>query len=96
MALSKHPNVLRVRGQWIEGSKLCIAVRYMAAGSLADIAKYAWNDGFEEAVIATVLQQALHGLHYLHRNGWIHRDVKAANLLVDSLSLSSNLCGPLC
>lgn len=32
MALSKHPNVLRVRGEWIEGSKLCIAVRYMSHG----------------------------------------------------------------
>lgn len=35
MALSKHPNVLRVRGEWIEGHKLCIAVRYMSHGALA-------------------------------------------------------------
>lgn len=34
MALSKHPNVLRVRGEWIEGSKLYIACRYMAPGSI--------------------------------------------------------------
>jgi serine/threonine protein kinase len=36
-------------------------------------------------VIATVLQQALHGLLYLHQNGWLHRDIKAANLLVDGM-----------
>ncbi|CEQ43110.1 SPOSA6832_05008 [Sporobolomyces salmonicolor] len=83
MALSKHPNVLRVRGEWIEGSKLCIAVRYMTHGSLLDISRYAFPDGFDENVIATVLQQALHGLLYLHKNGWLHRDIKAANLLVD-------------
>jgi hypothetical protein len=33
MALSKHPNVLRVRGEWIAGSKLYIAVRFMTHGS---------------------------------------------------------------
>lgn len=32
MALSKHPNVLRVRGEWIDGSKLYIACRYMSPG----------------------------------------------------------------
>ena len=33
----------------------------MAAGSIADIAKWAWPDGFPEDVIATVLKQALEG-----------------------------------
>ncbi|GAA6060651.1 hypothetical protein JCM10212_001207 [Sporobolomyces blumeae] len=83
MALSKHPNVLRVRGEWIAGSQLFIAVRYMTHGSLLDISRYAFPDGFDENVIATVLQQALYGLLYLHQNGWLHRDIKAANLLVD-------------
>ncbi|GAA6026056.1 hypothetical protein JCM11491_003534 [Sporobolomyces phaffii] len=83
MALSKHPNVLRVRGEWIQDCRLFIAVRYMTHGSLLDISRYAFPDGFDENVIATVLDQALHGLVYLHQNGWLHRDIKAANLLVD-------------
>ncbi|GAA5979860.1 hypothetical protein JCM5350_005521 [Sporobolomyces pararoseus] len=83
MALSKHSNVLRVRGEWIKKSQLFIAVRYMTHGSLADISRFAYPDGFQEEVIATVLSQALKGLVYLHLNGWLHRDIKAANLLVD-------------
>ncbi|KAH0445953.1 hypothetical protein IEQ34_025214 [Dendrobium chrysotoxum] len=83
MSLSKHPNVLRVRGCWVEGAKLHIATRLMNAGSMLDIMRFSFPDGLEEIVIATALKQALQGLNYLHINGWLHRDLKAANLLVD-------------
>ena len=32
MSLSKHPNVLRVRGTWVDGHKLYIAMRLMNKG----------------------------------------------------------------
>jgi serine/threonine-protein kinase OSR1/STK39 len=101
MSLSKHPNVLRVRGTWIEGHKLYIAMRLMSKGSAADVMRYGWPGGMEEEVIKCILKQALEGLKsvplypysyvpilisflsYLHINGFIHRDVKAANLLID-------------
>lgn len=83
MSLSKHPNVLRVRGCWVKGTKLHIATRLMSSGSLLDIMRFAYPDGFPEEVICTVLKQALQGLSYLHINGWLHRDLKAGNLLVD-------------
>lgn len=47
----------------------------MAPGSISDIARYSYPDGFEETVIATVLIQAVKGLAYLHQNHWLHRDV---------------------
>ncbi|KAI5991592.1 kinase-like protein [Pisolithus albus] len=83
MSLSKHPNVLRVRGSWIDGHKLHIALRLMNKGSAADIMHYGWPGGMEEEVVKCILKQALEGLNYLHVNGFIHRDVKAANLLLD-------------
>jgi serine/threonine protein kinase len=102
MSLSKHPNVLRVRGSWMDGHKLHIALRLMNAGSAADVMQYAWPGGMEEEVVRCILKQALEGLKYvpsdypithylihrphysyLHINGFIHRDVKAANLLID-------------
>ena len=102
MSLSKHPNVLRVRGSWLDGHKLHIALRLMNAGSAADVMHYAWPGGMEEEVVRCILRQALEGLKqvsfifplhlflspfvphsYLHINGFIHRDIKAANLLLD-------------
>lgn len=83
MSLSKHPNVLRVRGQWMDGHKLYIALRLMNAGSAADVMRYGWPGGMEEEVVKCILKQALEGLNYLHINGLIHRDIKAANLLID-------------
>ncbi|RDB29513.1 Serine/threonine-protein kinase fray2 [Hypsizygus marmoreus] len=83
MSLSKHPNVLRVRGSWMNGHKLYIALRLMNKGSAADVMRYGWPGGMEEDVVRCILRQALQGLNYLHINGFIHRDVKAANLLID-------------
>ncbi|KAF7437139.1 hypothetical protein PC9H_003975 [Pleurotus ostreatus] len=83
MSLSKHPNVIRVRGTWTEGHKLYIAMRLMNKGSAADVMRYGWPGGMEEEVVKCILRQALQGLNYLHVNGFIHRDIKAANLLID-------------
>lgn len=83
MSLTKHPNVLRVRGSWVDGHKLYIAARLMNKGSAADVMHYGWPGGMEEEVVKCILKQVLEGLNYLHTNGFIHRDIKAANLLID-------------
>jgi hypothetical protein len=62
MSLSKHPNVLRVRGSWMTGHKLFIALRLMNKGSAADVMRYGWPGGMEEDVIICILRQALQGL----------------------------------
>lgn len=75
--------ILRVRGDWVTESRLCIATRFIPPGSLLDIIEYGFRDGLDEVTCATILKQACEGMHYLHINGWLHRDIKAGNLLVD-------------
>lgn len=84
MTLCKHSNLLKIYASFVHDSKLWIVTPYLSGGSCLDIMKTGFRDGLEESVIATILQQALLGLKYLHRNGHIHRDVKAGNLLMDS------------
>jgi serine/threonine protein kinase len=83
MSLSKHTNLLPVHGSFVNDSKLYIVTPFLSAGSCLDIMKTAFPEGFEETAIATILKQTLQGIEYLHKNGLIHRDVKAGNLLVD-------------
>ncbi|KAI7870322.1 hypothetical protein BDF14DRAFT_1773088 [Spinellus fusiger] len=55
----------------------------LCTGSCLDIIKTGYPEGLDEQSIASILKQTLEGLCYLHKNGHIHRDVKAGNLLMD-------------
>ncbi|KAI9284603.1 kinase-like domain-containing protein [Umbelopsis sp. AD052] len=85
MNLCRHLNLLPVLQSFICESKLCIVTPVMSAGSCHDILTVNSN-GLDERIIRCILKQVLDGLCYLHQNNLIHRDVKAANLLVDRLT----------
>jgi serine/threonine-protein kinase OSR1/STK39 len=61
---------------------LWMVMPYVAAGSVLNIMRYAFPEGLEEPVIATIARDVLKGLAYVHAHGGIHRDVKAGNILV--------------
>lgn len=86
MRLCCHPNLLGVLVSFVQESQLWIVTPFLAVGSCLDLLRISEHRSgiMNEAVIATILLQALQGLAYLHQNGHIHRDIKAGNLLVDS------------
>jgi serine/threonine-protein kinase OSR1/STK39 len=60
-----------------------IVMPFKQAGSCAAIMKQIAPKGFkDDALIATILREALQGLVYLHKDGKIHRDLKAGNILI--------------
>src|SRR6266566_2329767 len=76
-----HPNIVQVfdSGQDEVTGKYFIVMEYIEGSSCAEILR---EDGWvevEEAI--SIIEHACEGLHYAHRHGVVHRDVKPGNLL---------------
>ncbi|ODV87089.1 hypothetical protein CANARDRAFT_15590 [[Candida] arabinofermentans NRRL YB-2248] len=65
---------------FIKDVTMWIVMEYCGAGSCADFLKCFKK--LSETVVAYILKETTKGLEYLHSNGKIHRDIKAANILV--------------
>ena len=81
--LAQHESefVTRYYGSFVVNYKLWIIMEYLAGGSCLDLLKPAV---FSEAHIAVICRELLLGLEYLHGEGTIHRDIKAANVLLSA------------
>ncbi|KAI0068743.1 Pkinase-domain-containing protein [Artomyces pyxidatus] len=81
--LAQHESeyVTRYYGSFVVAYKLWIVMEYLAGGSCLDLLK---PGVFSEAHIAVICRELLLGLDYLHSEGTIHRDIKAANILLSA------------
>jgi serine/threonine protein kinase len=76
-----HPNIVQVfdSGQDESTGQYFIVMEYIEGQSCAEILR---DDGWLEVDEAiAIIDQACEGLHYAHRHGVVHRDVKPGNLL---------------
>ncbi|KAJ5104353.1 hypothetical protein NUU61_001700 [Penicillium alfredii] len=73
--------VTQYKASFLKGHKLWIVMEYLGGGSCLDLLK---PGVFNEAHVAIVCRELLQGLDYLHSEGKIHRDVKAANVLLSN------------
>ncbi|XP_065862037.1 uncharacterized protein [Euphorbia lathyris] len=74
------PYITEYYGSYLNQTKLWIIMEFMAGGSVADLLQL--GNPLDETSIACILRDLLHAIDYLHVEGKIHRDIKAANILL--------------
>ncbi|XP_048616460.1 mitogen-activated protein kinase kinase kinase 1 isoform X4 [Brassica napus] len=77
----QHQNIVRYRGTAKDGSNLYIFLELVTQGSLLKVYQ---RYQLPNSLVSTYTRQILDGLKYLRGEGFIHRDIKCANVLVDA------------
>lgn len=78
----RHKNVVQFIGACTKPPTLCIVTEFMSGGSVYDYL-HKQKGTFKLPSLVRVAIDISKGMNYLHQNNIIHRDLKAANLLMD-------------
>ncbi|KAJ2485858.1 kinase that interacts with cdc31p [Coemansia sp. RSA 2320] len=73
------PHIAQYYGSFVESSRMWIVMEYASGGS---IHKLMQAGPVEEKYTSSIMYGVLLALEYLHTSGIMHRDIKAANILV--------------
>ncbi|UYV74784.1 PAK7 [Cordylochernes scorpioides] len=74
-----HHNIVEMYASYLVEEELWVVMEYLEGGALTDIVTHSRMD---ENQIATVCQQCLKALNFLHSQGVIHRDIKTDSILL--------------
>ena len=76
-----HPYVLHIRRHGVDRDTPYVAMDFFNGPNL----KQKLREGADKIAhrAERIIDQAAEGLHYLHEQGWVHRDVKPDNILVN-------------
>ncbi|XP_074272539.1 serine/threonine-protein kinase STY46-like isoform X2 [Silene latifolia] len=80
----QHENVVRFIGACTKSPNLCIVTEYMPGGSLYNYL-HRNRKNLQLSELLKFATDVSKGMEYLHHSNIIHRDLKTANLLMDTL-----------
>jgi serine/threonine protein kinase len=75
-------NITKYYGCYLDGPHVWIVMDFASGGSVRTLMKSTKANIIEERYSVIIVRELLIALAYLHKSGVIHRDIKAANVLV--------------
>ncbi|SCU85683.1 LAME_0D02322g1_1 [Lachancea meyersii CBS 8951] len=78
-SLKSVPNITHYYGSYLNDTKLWVIMEHCAGGSLRTLLR---PGKIGEQYIGVIMREILTALMHIHRDGVIHRDIKAANILI--------------
>ncbi|KAG0707307.1 kinase-like domain-containing protein [Suillus ampliporus] len=80
--LRDAPNVTKYYGCYLDGPRVWIAMEFAQGGSVRTLMQTSKDRVLDERFIVLITREVVIGLNYLHKSAIIHRDIKAANILI--------------
>ncbi|CCF58142.1 hypothetical protein KAFR_0D04950 [Kazachstania africana CBS 2517] len=80
-SLKQLPNITRYYGSYLKNTSLWIIMEYCGGGSLRSLLR---PGKIDEKYIGVIMREILIALKYIHKDNVIHRDIKAANVLINN------------
>ena len=78
-----HPCVIEIYDFDIAKGIPYLALEYFESNNLKQWLRLDSDDRHLRRLLPGIIRHAAEGLHYLHQHGWVHRDVKPDNFLVN-------------
>eukprot|EP00172_Hildenbrandia_rubra_P002626 Plantae.Rhodophyta-Hildenbrandia_rubra.ctg3614.p1 GENE.Plantae.Rhodophyta-Hildenbrandia_rubra.ctg3614~~Plantae.Rhodophyta-Hildenbrandia_rubra.ctg3614.p1 ORF type:complete len:984 (+),score=210.52 Plantae.Rhodophyta-Hildenbrandia_rubra.ctg3614:1183-4134(+) len=84
MSLSNHENVVPYSTSFVQGNDLWVVMPLLTGGSVLSLMTCALPNGLEEELAKYILFSMAKALDYFHTNNQMHRDVRAANVMLNA------------
>lgn len=76
----RHINIIQYIESFVQDYNMFIVMDYCGGGACSELLKY--YKRLNESIVAYIIKGVLGGLNYLHTHDVVHRDIKAANILL--------------
>lgn len=84
-----HPNIMKIYEYYQDSQNIYIVSEYLSGGELFD--RIVASKHFNERTAASLMEQVLSAVSYLHKHNVIHRDLKPENMVFESPDPEANL-----
>ena len=83
--LSSHRRILQLRDVfWSDCGDSCYIITSLAKGGSLQDKVWSGGPGIDEEVAKTAMQQVLEGIAFMHGKGFVHRDLKLSNIVINT------------